>query len=298
VLIRVGFALPQFGGQARQADRVAWFAAEVERLGAASLWAGDRLLAPVHPVVGYSGTDTVPDEFRSLLDPLTVLTLAAGATTSARLGTSVLNLPWYPPIALARSLTTIDVASGGRLIPGFGSGWSPDEYRAARVPWRNRGTQMEDSLDALEAIWGTSPASYDGAVWEMPDSYADLKPVQRPRPPIYLGGVSEAALRRIGRRADGWLPAGRIPGAFEPGQFLRQREIIRQGAEEAGRDITGLPAFIRANVRAGTQEQQVVDAMERVARATGNGDFFVDLMYLADDVDKAVEIAARILSLV
>jgi probable F420-dependent oxidoreductase len=298
--MRVGFALPQFGGQARQADRVAWFAAEVERLGAASLWAGDRLLAPVHPVVGYSGTGTVPNEFRSLLDPLTVLTLAAGATTSVRLGTSVLNLPWYPPIALARSLTTLDVASGGRLIPGFGAGWSPDEYRAARVPWRNRGAQMEHSLDALEAIWSASPASpvsYHGAVWEMPDSYVDLKPVQRPRPPIYLGGVSEAALRRVGRRADGWLPAGRLPGAFEPEQFLRQREIIRQGAEEAGRGITGLPAIIRVNVRAGTPEEQVIEAMGQVARGTGIEDFFVDLMYLADDVDKAVEIAARILSL-
>jgi probable F420-dependent oxidoreductase len=299
--MRVGFALPQFGGQARQADRVAWFAAEVERLGAASLWAGDRLLAPADPVVGYSGTDTVPDEFRLVLDPLTVLTLAAGATTTVRLGTSVLNLPWYPPIALARSLTTIDVASGGRLIPGFGAGWSPDEYRAAGVPWRNRGAQMEDSLDALEAIWTVSPGSpvsYHGAVWEMPGSYVDLEPAQRPRLPIYLGGVSEAALRRIGRRADGWLPAGRIPGGFEPGQFLRQREIIRQGAEQAGRDITGLPAIIRVNVRAGTQEEQIVDAMGRVAGETGIEDFFVDLMYLADDVDKAVEIAARVLSLV
>jgi hypothetical protein len=81
--MRVGFALPQFGGQARQAGRVAWFAAETERLGAASLWAGDRLLAPARPVVGYSGTDSVPDEFRLVLDPLTVLTLAAEATTTA-----------------------------------------------------------------------------------------------------------------------------------------------------------------------------------------------------------------------
>jgi alkanesulfonate monooxygenase SsuD/methylene tetrahydromethanopterin reductase-like flavin-dependent oxidoreductase (luciferase family) len=245
--MRVGFALPQFGGQARQAGRVAWFAAEAERL-----------------------------------------------------GTSVLNLPWYPPIALARSLTTIDGASGGRLIPGFGAGWSPDEYRAAGVPWRNRGAQIEDSLDALEAIWTTSPGnpvSYHGAVWEMPDSYVDLKPVQRPRLPVYLGGVSEAALRRIGRRADGWLPAGRIPGAFEPGQFLRQREIIQQGAEEAGRDITGMPATVRVNARAGTSEQQIVDVMGKVARGTGIEDFFVDLMYLAGDVEKALDIAARILEL-
>lgn len=297
--MRVGFALPQFGGQAHQADRVAWFAAEAERLGAQSFWAGDRLLAPVKPVIGYSGTGTMPAEFRSLLDPFAVLTLAAAATASAQLGSSVLNLPWYPPVMLARSLTTIDVVSGGRLIPGFGSGWSPDEYQAVRVPWRrNRGAQMEESLDALEAIWSASPVSYHGAVWDMPDSYVDLKPVQRPRLPIYLGGVSEAALRRVGRRADGWLPAGRIPDAFEPELFLRQREVIRQAAEEAGRDITELPAFVRVNVRAGTQVRQVADAMAKVARGTGLEHFFVDLMYLTDDVEKAIDIAAQILSLV
>jgi alkanesulfonate monooxygenase SsuD/methylene tetrahydromethanopterin reductase-like flavin-dependent oxidoreductase (luciferase family) len=139
---------------------------------------------------------------------------------------------------------------------------------------------------------------YHGAVWEMPDSYVDLKPVQHPRPPIYLGGFSEAALRRIGRRADGWLPAGRIPDAFEPELFLRQREVIRQAAEEAGRDITGLPAVVRVNVRPGIQERQVAEAMAKVARGTGLEHFFVDLMYLADDVEKALDIAARILSLV
>jgi probable F420-dependent oxidoreductase len=296
--MRVGFALPQFGGQAHQADRVAWFAAEAERLGAQSFWAGDRLLAPVNPVIGYSGTGTMPAEFRSLLDPFAVLTLAAAATTSAQLGTSVLNLPWYPPIMIARSLTTIDVVSGGRLIPGFGSGWSPDEYQAARVPWHDRGAQLNESLDALEAIWSASPVGYHGAVWEMPDSYSDLKPVQRPRPPIYLGGYTEAALRRVGRRADGWLPVGRVPDTFEPELFLRQREVIRQAAEEAGRDITGLPVAVRVNVRAGIGERQVAEAMARVARETGLEHFFVDLMYLADDVEKALGIAARILSLV
>lgn len=104
-------------------------------------------------MVGYTGTDSVPAKFRSLLDPFVLITLAASATSTALLGSSVLNLPWYPPVMLARSLTIIDVASGGRLIPGFGSGWSPDEYQAAGIPSRGRRARMDESLDALEATW-------------------------------------------------------------------------------------------------------------------------------------------------
>ena len=292
--MRIGLCLPQFGGQAREADRVAWFAAEAERLGAYSLWVGDRLIAPVEPAVGYGGTDTIPAEFRSLLDPFVVLTLAASATREALLGSSVLNLPWYPPAMLARSLTTIDVASGGRLIAGFGSGWSPDEYQAAGIPWRGRGARLEESLDALEAIWAASPASYHGAAWTLPASHIELKPAQQPRPPIYLGGGSQAALRRIGRRADGWLPAVRLPAA-SPEFILRQRDVIEQAADEAGRDVSGLPTALRVNVPAGTPVARITEAIGDLAGATGIGHFFVDLMYLAGTADEALGLAAKIL---
>src|ERR1700683_3119444 len=120
--MQVGFCLPQFGDQGRQADQVAWFAAEAERLGAHSLWVGDRLMAPVDPVVGYGGAGPLPGQFPPVLDPFAVLTIAATATSAARLGSSVINLPWYPPVMVARSLTTIDVVSGGPAPPRFATG--------------------------------------------------------------------------------------------------------------------------------------------------------------------------------
>jgi probable F420-dependent oxidoreductase len=294
-VIRLGFALPQFGALAAQGDQVGRFAAEAERLGAWSLWAGDRLLAPVDPVVGYGGGDTIPPEFRSILDPFTLLTVAATATKNVKLGFNVLNLPWYAPAVVARSLTTIDVVSGGRLIPGFGIGWSPDEYEAAGVPWRGRGARLEESLDALEALWGPSPAEYHGDLLAVPKTHVDLRPVQKPRPPIYLGGVSEAALRRIGRRADGWVPAGVIPGYFSPEMFERQREVIREAARKAGRE-EDLPVVLRANVAAGTTVEQIADVLQTVAAGTGITDMFVDLMYLARDVDEALDLVARLLT--
>jgi probable F420-dependent oxidoreductase len=295
--MRVGFCLPQFGAPAQQAGQIAQFAAEAERLGAHSLWVGDRLLAPVDPVVGYGGSATVPEHFRAVLDPFAVLTIAATATSSAWLGSSVINLPWYPPVMAARSLTTIDVVSGGRLLPGFGIGWSPDEYQAANIPWRGRGARLEESLDALEAIWGPGPAAYAGAAWTMPASHIDLRPVQRPHPPIYLGGLSEPALARVGRRADGWLPAVRLPGFAEPGLLLLQREVIARAAAGSGRDASQIAVALRVNASAATTVDEIVAAMDEIEKATGIEHMFVDLMYLADSVRGMLSLAARILEL-
>ena len=129
--IVLGFAVPQFGESAHlDVGELARFASTAEQLGADSLWVGDRLLAAVHPTVGYAGTDTIPEQFRTSLDPFIALTVAATVTTKARLGSSVFVAPWYPPAQLGRQLPSIDVISGGRLLPGFGIGWSPEEYRA------------------------------------------------------------------------------------------------------------------------------------------------------------------------
>lgn len=297
-MINLGFALPQFGSLAGQGDQVARFAAEAERMGARSLWVGDRLLAAVNPVVGYGGGDTIPAEFRRCLDPFALLTVAATVTKTPMLGFDVLNLPWYAPAVVARSLTTIDIVSGGRLIPGFGIGWSPEEYQAAGIPWQHRGARLDEALDALESLWGSSPAEYHGELLSVPQAHVDLRPAQRPRPPIYLGGRSEAALRRIGRRADGWLPAGVIPRSFSPEMFSRQREVIREAARAAGRGAHDLPTVLRANVARGTSVEQVVDSLETVAEQTGITDMFVDLMYVATDVEEALDLAARLLAAV
>ncbi|MEU7364004.1 LLM class flavin-dependent oxidoreductase, partial [Streptomyces olivaceoviridis] len=130
--MRIGFALPQFHRQAFEVARVAEFAREVERAGAASLWVGDRNLAAVQPSIGYGGQGTtIPPELNPAADPFVLLAVAAAATEHVLLGSHVLIAPLYPPVQLARALTTIDLISGGRLLAGFGIGWSPEEYEAA-----------------------------------------------------------------------------------------------------------------------------------------------------------------------
>jgi probable F420-dependent oxidoreductase len=289
----LGFAVPQFGKAAH--DDLARYTSTAEQLGADSLWVGDRLLAPVHPTVGYVGTDTIPQQFRTSLDPFTALTVAATATTTARLGSSVFVAPWYPPVQLARQLTSIDVISGGRLLPGFGIGWSPEEYQAAGAPFARRGAQLDELLDALDALWTTNPVRHQGSRWSIPESWVDLKPVQRPRPPIYLGAFTRPGLRRIGARADGWMAAVQVPGGVYIDALKSQRGVIDDAARAAGRDPAAIHTYVRIGVAEGTPIEQVADAVHLLAD-NGYPDAFVDLMYVASGTDAQLEWAERLLS--
>lgn len=274
--------MPQFGESAR-AD-LARYAATAESLGVDSLWVGDRLLTPVNPSVGYAGRDTIPEQFRAGLDPFIALAVAATATTRVRLGSSVFVAPWYPPVQLGRQLTAIDVVSGGRLVPGFGIGWSPEEFSAAGAPFRARGAQLDELLDALEGLWTTDPVQHDGKRWSIPPSWVDLKPVQQPRPPIYLAAFTPASLRRVGKRADGWLPVVQVPGGVAPEMLALLRRTIDDAARDAGRDPSAIHTWVRINVAAGTPIDAVAEAVRTLADA-GYPDVFVDMMYVATDTD-------------
>jgi alkanesulfonate monooxygenase SsuD/methylene tetrahydromethanopterin reductase-like flavin-dependent oxidoreductase (luciferase family) len=128
VMMRLGIALPQVGSTVSP-ETLVTVAKRAEDLGFDSLWVLDRILWPVSPRVPYPvGDGSLPVKYKSVLDPLETLTFAAAHTRRVALGTSVLNLPWYNPVLLARRLTTLDVLSAGRLRIGFGMGWSPDEY--------------------------------------------------------------------------------------------------------------------------------------------------------------------------
>jgi probable F420-dependent oxidoreductase len=293
--MRIGFTLPQFGGLASQPGSVTTFAREAEALGADSLWAGDRLLSPVDPVIGYGGGPDMPDEFRTVLDPFAVLTAAAAVTSRALLGTSVLNAPFYPPALLGRSLTSIDMISGGRLIAGLGSGWSPDEFQAVGVPMKQRGARLDECLDVLETMWTENPAEHHGKHWDIPASYIDLKPVQRPRPPVYLGGRTPVALRRVAGRADGWLPSTLVPGRFDHAGIADTLAGIRAEAAKFGRDPDKIDAVLRLNATAAATVADIAAAIA-MARDIGIGHVIVELMYLTGDLSAALDITAQVLA--
>lgn len=292
--MRIGVCLPQYGPLCRAAD-VAWFAREAEELGYESFWVGDRILTPLHPSDLYRGCtpeQPYPPEFTAFLDPLAVLAAAATATRTARLGTSTLNAPWYNPLLLGRTLNTIDQMSGGRLDIGFGIGWMRDEYAVTGAAWERRGALLDETLDVLTALWTADPVEHHGAAWQIPPSQVDLRPAQQPHPPVLLAGFSPAALRRIGRRADGWLA---VP--LPPEAATAMWDAIRSAADEAGRDADALRRELRINVQPGTELSDTAAAIA-AARDSGLDGAFVDLHYIADDPRHALDLAAELMKLV
>ena len=240
--MRIGLGLPHYGDLAT-VDTLVEVSKAAEAMGYDSLWTGDRLFIPVEPSDPYpSGGGVIPPQFGTFLDPLTALTFAAAHTERVRLGTSTLNATWYPPVILARTLTTLDILSRGRLDAGFGIGWLRDEYTAVNVPWTGKGARLEETLDLLEKIWTSELVEHDGPLFTVVPTPIEPKPVQRPHPPILLPGFSPAAIRRVGRRADGWLGVGAPLAAL---QYLWGN--VRREAEEAGRNPADIRCIVRIN---------------------------------------------------
>jgi probable F420-dependent oxidoreductase len=272
-------------------ERTMWFAAAAEDRGAASLWAADRLLAAVEPRVGYGGGPGIPEQMRAAHDPLALLTAAAAVTSRVQLGTCTLNAPWYPAALLARHATSVDRISGGRLLLGLGSGWSPEEYDAVGVPMRERGDRLDECLDVLASWWRDDPVHVDGRFATIAPSHVQVKPHGIP---VYLAGFAPRARRRIAERADGFLPV-LVPGADPRKAVTAPWERLRTMAGEAGRDPDGIGAVLRVNPRAGQSVDDVVAALRRVRAETAVEHAFVDLMYLADDPGTTLDLATRIL---
>jgi probable F420-dependent oxidoreductase len=208
-------------------------ARRAEALGYRALWVFQRLLYPRAPRNEYYGAPggQWPEAFRSTLDPLAILAFASAVTERVRLGVSVLVLPFYSPVVLAKELATIDVLSRGRLDVGLGLGWSEDEMTAVGSSMAGRGPRADEFLRCLKALWTDDEETFAGAFYQVPATRFEPKPVQRPHPPILLGGYHPAVLRRAAQLADGYT-VGNIPLADVPGVVGR----VQSAAAEAGRD--------------------------------------------------------------
>lgn len=247
--MRVGFCLPQHGSGSGPEALVS-VAQRAETLGFDSLWVAERLLWPLDPQTPYpaSPDGRLPEQTKWQLDPLETLTFVAAHTTRARLGSSVINLPFHNPLLLARRFATLDVLSGGRAVVGLGNGWSADEFDAVGVAPQGRGKRIDEALAILKAVWTDDPIEFEGEFFRIPRSCVEPKPVQKPHPPIYYAAFTAAAMRRVALGADGWNPAGLPVAAMGP-----MFQSMQKMAEEAGRDPEALELIVRANVWIGDQ---------------------------------------------
>lgn len=208
------------------------------------MWAAERLLVPDPPNQEWSKTD------QTAFEDLTVLSYVAGATEKVKLGTYVLLAPLRNPVVLLRQVTTLDVLSEGRVILGLGLGWMKEEFDASGVPIEERGRRTDDVIRFLRKAWTSpQPVSYHSPFINIGPSLFEPRPIQKTIP-VWIGGMTVAALKRAGRTGEGWLP-----NAVVPTEVIRSSiDTIRTEAKRRGRDPGHITVSSRLTFR-GTKEE-------------------------------------------
>ncbi|TQM36043.1 TIGR03619 family F420-dependent LLM class oxidoreductase [Pseudonocardia cypriaca] len=239
--MRLGIALPTTGDSAG-AETITEVASTAERTGLHSLWTFERLLSPTAGGQMNGQTVPLPDAYDSVLAPLEVLAFAAAHTSRITLGTSVVVALLHNPADLARRFATLDRLSGGRVVAGLAQGWMAQEFEAAGVPLSNRGPRFSEFIEAVRALWGPDPVSYDGRFYRIEESNVGPKPTRAGGIPILAGAGSPAGIRRAARLGLGlnpvWFGWEALEGAVQ---------VFRAAAAEAGHDPETLPVVVRVN---------------------------------------------------
>jgi probable F420-dependent oxidoreductase len=213
------------------------------------------------------------------LDPFVALTAAAAATTNLLLATGIALIPQRDVIHLAKQVASLDLVSGGRAVLGVGAGWNREEMRNHGADPASRGALMNERLAALKEIWTSDEAEFHGEHVDFDPIFSWPKPVAKPHPPIYVGGESRAALDRLVRHGDGWLPRA----GTAPEELHRVREwLAEQGRTDvpftifgAGRDRAALDGFAGAGVDRVTfllstkPEKETLAALDEFAELAG-----------------------------
>ena len=248
-----GFYLPNSGAGA-EPDALADIAKQGDRLGFYCMVMPDHILQPnqvdsTYPysltgdilAAGQSGDGEWPEQ-------ITTLAYLAGVTERIRLVTSVMIIPYRNPILTAKMLSTLDMLSKGRLILGAGVGWMEEEFELLDAPpFAERGAVTNEYLRAFIELWTKDNPKFEGKYVNFSDITFLPKPVQKPYPPIWIGGQSKPAIRRAAQIGDCWHPVGAIPAApLEPEELAENLVLLRDYADKAGRD----PSTIQVSVKA------------------------------------------------
>jgi probable F420-dependent oxidoreductase len=243
--MRIGVSLPNVGLDHGK-ETLLPVAEAAERLGFDSVWAAHHVVLPYERDSRYpyqrSGTEVAMSPGMQWLDPIVTLSAIAAVTERVRLGTSVFVLPYRDPVTLAAELAALDVLSEGRLVLGVGVGWMREEFEAIGVPATERGARTDEHLQVMKTLWSEDPASFEGRFTRFDNVVLATTPRSEGGPPIWIGGNTDAALRRALRFGSGWH-------GFEvfPEEVSELRERLGRLAGETGRD----PAELELSVARG-----------------------------------------------
>jgi probable F420-dependent oxidoreductase len=215
----------------------------MEELGFDSLWVWDHVLLGVEP--------NFP-----IIESLTLLTAIAARTTKIKLGTGILVLPLRNPVVLAKQLASMDLVSNGRLLLGMASGWYKREFDAVGIPFEKRGKIMDENLEILTRFWTEPMVKGEYTYHKIPAGVMYPKPIQKPRPPILIGGYVDRVLKRAAVNGDGWLTY-----FYRPDSFAKSWAKIRDFAKEAGKDPDILLNAAQLPIRIGKSRAEIEPGM-------------------------------------
>jgi probable F420-dependent oxidoreductase len=224
-------------------------AVAADQLGFESVWMPEHLVFPQHMAGSPYATEDgdaahppVPPE-TPLFDVFSYLSFLAGQTRQIRLGTNVYLLGLRHPFVAARAVQTLDIVSGGRAEIGVGAGWLRSEWLAAGFDPATRGRRLDEALRVCKRLWSEESVEHSGEFYQFAAVKFEPKPIQRPHPPIHIGGISTAALRRVAEHGDGWYAMGMTLETIAP-LLTQLRELMRA----AGRDPDALEIISSADI--------------------------------------------------
>jgi probable F420-dependent oxidoreductase len=227
-------------GRLATRDHILELAALAESSGVESIWVADHVIFPITVASSYpySATGAFPVDMTQepLLEPMATMGVLVGATQRVKIGTAVLVMPYRNPVLLARMLVTLDVLSGGRMLLGAGVGWLAEEFATLEArPFAARGRVTDEWIEIVKRLCQGGEVTFQGEHYRLGPVVSSPGSIQRPHPPILIGGTSQAALRRAARLGDGWVSTGLRP------ERLRERlRTLQQLCEAHGRRVTDL----------------------------------------------------------
>ena len=271
--VTFGCSLPTRGPMASpQALRS--LAQRAEDLSYDSVWVSDHVVLPrkinsFYPYAADGVPTFLPDEI--YYEPLAALNYLAGCTQRVRLGTHVLILPYRNPVLAAKILATLDVLSAGRLILGAGVGWMEEEFQALGLnTYHERGAVTDEYIELYKELWTKDDPVFNGKYYQISGSGFQPKPVQKPHPPIWIGGHTGPAIRRAAKYGEGWMPIGlRPPAILEPEELAGKIARLRTLTARAGRPDDAVEVVFSTNVmfdnNAGPSRRLVSGRPEQIA---------------------------------
>jgi probable F420-dependent oxidoreductase len=230
---------------------VAFMARTAEQLGFESFWCAEHPFIPVHTTSRFPGSDDgiIPESYSHFIDPFVALARASGVTTRMKLGTGIVLVPERHPLLLAKEISTLDLFSGGRFLFGIGAGWLREETQIMGGDFDHRWSQVRESVLAMKQLWTKLEAEFHGKYYDFPPVKSYPKPVQKPHPPVILGGHAKNVLERVVAWGDGWLP-----NRTTPEKLAESRATLDRLAKGAGRD----PAAITISVHGQPADRDLI----------------------------------------